>query len=221
MFNEKVHRLGRWTTAVVIMMFVSIPIGATISSGLSVNLGQLFAGILPLALLMGIAGTVEKMSMCSLMGPAAVYVSSSTGNVSNMKFPAAINAMNITGHKQGTVMGEVVALIAVSSSALVTTFIVFLGVIFLAPLVEPLLSNPVVTPAFANMFPALLGAMATPFILKAPKLAITPFLAGGIAALILGPKFGLYRGVLLPVFILLSIGAAYIMYKRDIKKDPV
>ena len=217
-FNNSVHRAGRISTAIVIMLFIAIPVGVTIYSGLKVDYGAILSSTISLAVMMGIAGAVEKMSMTPIMGPAAVYVASSTGNVSNMKFPAAINAMNTSGYEQGTDKGEAVALIAVCSSAIVTTFIVFLGVIFLAPLVKPLLSNPYVTPAFNNMFPALLGAMATPFILKAPKLAVTPILAGAIAAYALGAKFAMFKGFLLPVFILLSIGAAYIIYKNDEKK---
>ncbi len=217
-FNDSIHRAGRISTAIVIMLFIAIPVGVTIYSGLKVDFGAIFSSTVSLAVMMGIAGAVEKMSMTPIMGPGAVYVASSTGNVSNMKFPAAINAMNISGYEQGTDKGEAVALIAVCSSAVVTTFIVFMGVIFLAPLVKPLLSNPYVTPAFNNMFPALLGAMATPFILKAPKLAVTPILAGAIAAYALGAKFALFKGFLLPVFILLSIGAAYIIYKNDEKK---
>jgi len=218
LFNEKIHRVGRISTAIVLMLFIAIPVGITMYSGVEVNYGMILSSTLPLAVMMGVAGAVEKMSMTPIMGPGAVYVSSSTGNVSNMKFPAAINAMTITGHPQGSEKGEAVALVAVCASALVTTFIVFLGIIFLAPLVEPLLSNPYVTPAFDNMFPALLGAMATPFIVKSPKLAVTPILASCIAAFVLGSKFALLKGFLLPVFILLSVGAAYIFYRSDEKK---
>ena len=217
-FNDDVHRVGRITTAIVIALFVAIPLGITLYTGIEVDLGLILTGTVPLAVMMGIAGAVEKMSMTPIMGPAAVYVSSSTGNVSNMKFPAAINAMNVAGYEQGSEKGEAVALIAVCSSALVTTVIVLMGVIFLAPLVQPLLSNPFVKPAFNNMFPALLGAMATPFIVKAPKLAVTPILAGCIAAYVLGPKFAILKGFLLPVFILLSVAAAYVFYKNDEKK---
>lgn len=217
-FNEEVHRVGRISTAIVIALFVAIPLGVTIYTGIEVDMGLILTGTVPLAVMMGVAGAVEKMSMTPIMGPAAVYVSSSTGNVSNMKFPAAINAMNVAGYDQGSEKGEAVALIAVCSSALVTTVIVLMGVIFLAPLVQPLLSNPFVKPAFSNMFPALMGAMATPFVVKSPKLAVTPILAGCIAAYVLGSKFAIYRGLLLPVFILLSVAVAYVIYKNDEKK---
>ena len=53
---------------------------------------------------------------------------------------------------------------------------------------------------------------------RSPKLAVAPLLAACTAAYILGAKFAMFRGFLLPVFILLSIGAAYIMYKSDEKK---
>jgi len=218
-FNSHIHKVGRISTAIILTLFISIPLGITLYSGVEVNYGLILSSTLPLAIMMGVAGAVEKMSMTPIMGPGAVYVSSSTGNVSNMKFPAAINAMNIAGFEQGSEKGEAVALIAVCASALVTTFIVFLGIIFLAPLVEPLLANPYVTPAFNNMFPALLGAMATPFIVKSPKLAVTPIIASCIAAYVMGAKFAMYKGFLLPVFILLSVGAAYVFYRQDEKKS--
>ena len=160
---KRCHRDGRISTAIVIMLFIAVPTGITIYSGLKVDFGAILSSTISLALMMGVAGAVEKMSMTAIMGPGAVYVASSTGNVSNMKFPAAVNTMNTSGYGHGTDKGEAVALVAVCTSAIVMTFIVFLGVIFLAPLITPLLSNPYVTPAFKNMFPALLGAMAYSF----------------------------------------------------------
>jgi hypothetical protein len=219
LYNAKVHRIGRITTFIVLCLFISIPLGVTIYSGLNINYKTIIISTLPLAIMMGITGAIEKMSMSPIMGPAAVYVSSTTGNVSNMKFPAAINAMNVLGCEQNTKKGEAIALIAVCASAFTTTCIILLGVLFLAPLVEPLLSNPYVKPAFDYMFPALMGAMVTPFILKSPKYAITPTVFSALAALILGAKYNILRGFLLPIAILLSIGAAYIIFKRDAKKQ--
>lgn len=218
-FNDEIHRLGRISTAIIIALFLSIPIGITIFFAVDIDFKLILVNTLPLAIMMGIAGSIEKMSMTPIMGPGAVYVSSTTGNVSNMKFPAAINAMSISGYEQGSEESQVVALIAVCTSALVTTTIIFMGVIFLAPMIQPILANPMVKPAFDNMFPSLLGAMATPFVLKSPKISITPIITGCIAAIILGNKFNTFRSLLLPIIIGASIGIAYLIYKSDTKKD--
>lgn len=126
------------------------------------------------------------------------------------------------GCEEGSDKGKIVAIIAVASSAIVTTLIVFLGMLFLALLIEPLLSNPVVKPAFDNMFPALIGAMVVPYIIKNPKESIVPFSVAAIVALIIGEKYITAQGLLLPVFIVISVISAKISFnKKQNKKETV
>lgn len=214
-FNDSIHREGRLSTLIIILLFVSIPLGITVYYPVVLDVTLIITTTLPLAIMMGIIGAIEKFSMTPIVGPGAVYVSSISGNVSNMKFPVAVNAMTTTNYPQGSERGEVVALIAVCSSAVVTTSIIFMGVLFLAPILSPILSNPIMIPAFQNMIPALLGAMGAPFVLKNPKLAVTPIVISICFVLIFGSKYSTFSGLLLPVVIGASVLVAYAMHRKS------
>ena len=95
---------------------------------------------------------------------SAGYVASIMGNVSNIKFPCAMSAMERTNSSSGTEQGEVIATCAMCISGIVTTVIVALGVVLLVPL-QPVLTSPVVSTATSYVMPALFGSMATSFFL--------------------------------------------------------
>lgn len=214
-FNDSIHRDGRISTFIIILLFFSIPLGITLYYSVELDVSLIVTTTLPLAVMMGIIGTIEKFSMTPIVGPGAVYVSSITGNVSNMKFPVAINAMNTTNYPQGSERGEIVALIAVTSSAMITTIIIFIGVLFLAPVISPILNNPIMIPAFNNMIPALLGAMGAPFVLKNPKLAVTPLIVASCFVFIFGNKYSTFSGLLLPIIIISSVLVAYLIHRKS------
>lgn len=215
-FNNKIHRLGISTTLVLGLLFLSVPVGITLIFGIRLDWKQVLTISAPIAVIFGITGLCEKLSMAPVIGPGAVYLASATGNVQNMKLPAALNAMRVMDCEEGSEKGRIVSIIAVATSAFVTTFIVFAGMLFLAPLVAPLLSNPVIAPAFDNMFPALLGPMVLPVLMKNFKAALLPFGLAIVFAAILGPKYGQLQSIVMVVVILLSIaGMKFIMGKKE------
>ncbi len=150
-----------------------------------------------------------------------MYLASTTGNVQNMKLPAALNAMRLLDCEPGSEKGRIISIIAVATSAFVTTAILFTGMLFLAPIVTPLLTNPAVAPAFDNMLPALLGPMVIPIVLKNPKSAAIPFIYSIIFVFILGGEsYGTLQSLVLAAVILLTLGTARIftIKRTKIKK---
>ncbi|MEM5769751.1 MAG: hypothetical protein AAGU23_11255, partial [Bacillota bacterium] len=143
-----------------------------------------------------------------------VYLASSTGNIQNMKLPAALNAMNLTECQEGSEKGRVISIIAVATSSFVTTIIVFAGMLFLAPVITPLLTNPVITPAFENMFPALVGPMVIPVILKNLKVASLPVGLAIVFSLILGSAYSSVQSIIMAVVILISLGVYKLVSKK-------
>ena len=97
--------------------------------------------------------------------------------------------MDLAGCTPGSQEGDVISIIAVAASTFVTTIIVLLGMLFLAPLFEPVYNNPFLQPAFQNMIPALFGALLFPQIAKAPKQAIVPILIPVALILLVGRQF--------------------------------
>lgn len=165
-------------------------------------------------LIFAVTGVCEKLSMSPIIGPGAVYLASSTGNIQNMKLPAALNAMNIMNCEEGSEKGRVISIIAVATSSFVTTAIVFCGMLFLAPIMTPLLTNPVVSPAFDNMFPALVGPMVIPVVLKNLKVATLPVALALILALVLGGIYSSIQSILMVIIILVSLAVYRVAFKK-------
>ncbi len=214
-FDDKVHKLGVSTTLLMWVFFLAVPLGVTLFFGLNVNILQTLSIAAPLSIAIAITGLAEKLSITPVIGPGAMYLASATGNVQNMKLPAALNAMRLLDAEPGSEKGRVISIIAVATSAVVTTIILFLGMLFLAPLATPLLTNPVVAPAFDNMLPALLGPMVIPIVLSNPKSAPVPFIYSIIFVLILGDSYGTLQSLVLVAVILLTLGTARIFFNKD------
>lgn len=213
-FDAKIHRMGRLSTVVVWVFFLLVPAAVCTVFHLKVDLALTFKAAAPIMLIFAITGVCEKLSMSPIIGPGAVYLASSTGNIQNMKLPAALNAMNIMECEEGSEKGRVVSIIAVATSSFVTTLIVFCGMLFLAPLMTPLLTNPVVAPAFDNMFPALVGPMVIPVVLKNIKVAALPVALAIVFAVALGSVYSSIQSILMVVVILLSLGVYRVAYKK-------
>ena len=216
-FDDLIHKMGLISTIVVWIFFFLVPIGVNAVYGLKVDWALTFKAALPIMLIFAVTGVCEKLSMSPVIGPGAVYLASSTGNVQNMKLPAALNAMNIMNCEEGSEEGRVISIIAVATSSFVTTLIVFCGMAFLAPIVTPLLSNPVVSPAFDNMFPALVGPMVIPVVIKNWKTASLPVVLAIVLAIVCGSLYSTIQSILMVVVIGVSIGAFWLMRKKQPK----
>ena len=213
-FDAKIHRMGRLSTVIVWVFFLLVPAAVCTVFHLKVDLMLTVKAAAPIMLIFAITGVCEKLSMSPIIGPGAVYLASSTGNIQNMKLPAALNAMNIMGCEEGSEKGRVVSIIAVATSSFVTTIIVFCGMLFLAPIMTPLLTDPVVAPAFDNMFPALVGPMVIPVVLKNIKVAALPVALAIVFAVAFGSVYASIQSVLMVVVILISLGAYRLAYKK-------
>ena len=123
--------------------------------------------------------------------------------------------MEVAGYTAGSDQGDVVSMIAVAASTFVTIAIVFLGMLFLAPLFAPIYNNAFLQPAFQNMVPALIGALLFPFILKAPKQSIVPILLPILAILVVGRKtFSSNQSYIMVGVIILSVLYSLALYKK-------
>ncbi len=213
-FDNKIHSLGIISTIIVWCFFILVPAAVCTIFKLKVDLALTFRTAAPIAFIFMITGLCEKLSMSPIIGPGAVYLASSTGNIQNMKLPAALNAMNLTECQEGSEKGRVISIIAVATSSFVTTIIVFAGMLFLAPVITPLLTNPVITPAFENMFPALVGPMVIPVILKNLKVASLPVGLAIVFSLILGSAYSSVQSIIMAVVILISLGVYKLVSKK-------
>ena len=125
------------------------------------------------------------------------------------------NTMEVAGVEPGTDKANVISIIAVGFSTFVTTAVLFLGMLFLAPLFEPIYNNAFLKPAFDNVVPALFGAILFPYIAKAPKQAILPIVLPIILILIVGRTFfSSYQSYIMMFVIILSGVYSYMLHKK-------
>ena len=151
----------------------------------------------------------------TLLGAGGSYLAFITGNLINMKIPCAMNAKELVDAKSGTAENEVIATLSIATSALVTIVVLALGVVLLIPL-QPVLQSPVLAPAFANVVPALFGAMAYKYYRKDPLLALIP-LTVMIILFTLVPSLTSSTSFMIIPAGALAIGLAWMKYRREMK----
>ena len=171
-------------------------------------------GLLATAPMYWAVGAVEVITFIPMLGAGGSYLSFVTGNISNLKLPCAINALENAGADPKSEEGEIVSTIAIAVSSIVTTLIVAIGVALIVPL-SPILENPVLTPAFDQMLPALFGALGVALISKNWKIAVAPILLM-LALFVFVPALdsGMV-GIMVPVGVIFTIVTSRIMYKKN------
>lgn len=216
-FNDKVHLFGRITVIFPLICFIGLAFVLGAVYHISFDVPNALKNGIPILLTYTITAVCQNLTYAPLIGCGALYVSCITGNLNNMKIPAAINAMEITGHAPGTPKGDIISIIAVSASTVVTTLIVFAGMLFLAPIFEPIYDNAFLQPAFQNLMPALFGALLVPQIAKSPKQAVCPIVLAIVVHLVVGADFfATNQSFLMIGIIIVSVAYSLLMHKKNL-----
>lgn len=215
-YNKSINNLGRITVGICLILFLLPSFGLAFLNDIPISFDSFLVVGIPLFMTFLPSAICENLSYAPIIGSGALYVSCITGNVGNMKLPAALNAMSLIDEEPGTEKSDVIALIAVCSASFVTMIITTAGMIFLAPLMAPLLSNAFIQPAFNNLVPAMLGALVIPMVFKNPKPAIVPFAIGIALFFYFGASYSSVQGFLMIPVILISIGASYLIFRGEI-----
>ena len=172
-FNNGLHRLGRIMMVLTIILLVGVPFVIAVMNNVSIDGNGFLSGMLNIGLLYIGISIVEFLIYVPMLGAGGSYLAFVTGNVTNMKIPCAMNARDIAGTEVGTPENEIVSTISIATSAIVTTLVIVVGVILIAPL-QPVLQSEVLAPAFDYVVPALFGALGLKYFVKSPKVAIVP-----------------------------------------------
>ena len=175
-YIKKTHVLGRLVSWVSLALLLGAPFVIGLILGALPDLGAVGRGFLSVGLVWTVSSVVEFLVYTPMLGAGGSYLAFITGNLINMKIPCAMNAKELVNAKSGTPENEVIATLSIATSSLVTILVLFLGVLLLIPL-QPVLQSPALQPAFANVVPALFGAMAYKYFRKDPALALVPLLA--------------------------------------------
>ena len=214
-YMDSVHRDGRiWNLSVMVLLF-AFPVSVAIIFGVVPDWAALAVGLIATAPMYWMVGVIETVTFVPMLGAGGSYLSFVTGNISNLKLPCALNAMEQNGVGANSEEGEVISTIAIATSSIVTTLIVALGVVLIVPL-TPILSAPVLQPAFEQILPALFGGLGVAFVSKNWKIAVAPvILMLGLFIFVPALNSGTV-GIMVPVSAIFTIVTARILYKRGV-----
>ena len=214
-YIDSVHRDGRiWNIGVMILLMM-FPISVALIFGAAPDWGALVVGLIATAPMYWAVGVVETITFVPMLGAGGSYLSFVTGNISNLKLPCAINALEQNEVSASSEEDEIISTIAIATSSIVTTIIILLGVILIVPL-SPILEAPVLEPAFAQMLPALFGGLGVAFVSKNWKIAIAPVVLMLILFIFVPALNAGTVGIMVPVSVLFTIGVSRILYKRGV-----
>ena len=214
-YMDSVHRDGRIWNLSVMVLLLAFPLTVAFLFGTAPDWKALGVGLLATAPMYWAVGAIETVTFVPMLGAGGSYLSFVTGNISNLKLPCAINALEQNGVSANSEEGEIISTIAIATSSIVTTIIILLGVICIVPL-TPVLEAPVLAPAFEQMLPALFGGLGVAFISKNWKIAIAPILLMLVLFIFVPALNSGTVGIMVPVSVLFTIAAARIMYKRGV-----
>ena len=211
------HRLGRAVSLLTLVMLLGAPflIGGLL--GTMPDLGAAARGFLSVGLVWTVSSIVEYLVYTPMLGAGGSYLAFITGNLINMKIPCAMNARELVNAKAGTAENEVISTLSIATSALVTIVVLALGVALMIPL-HPVLESPVLQPAFANVVPALFGAMAYKYFRKDVRLAVIPLVFMSLLFMFVPSLTSSTSFMIIPAGAM-AIGLSWLRYRKARKEE--
>ena len=213
-YMDQVYRWGAAWNLSMAGILLAFPVVLCVIFGVLPDWQGLLGGLLLTAPMYWAVGVVETVTYIPMLGAGGSYLSFVTGNISNLKLPCALNALEQAQVKANSEEGEVVSTIAIAVSSIVTTLIIILGVVLIIPL-TPLLESPVLNPAFEQMLAALFGGLGVVFISKNWKLAVAPVSLMLILFICIPSLNSGSVGIMVPVGVIFSLIVSRIMYKKN------
>ena len=214
-YIDSVHRDGTIWNLGVMALLIAFPLTVAVVFGASPDWAALAVGLLSTAPMYWAVGVIETITFVPMLGAGGSYLTFVTGNISNLKLPCAINALEQNEVSATSEEGELISTIAIATSSIVTTIIIIIGVICIVPL-TPILEAPVLEPAFGQMLPALFGGLGVAFVSKNWKIAVAPIVLM-LALFILVPALNAGTvGIMVPVSVVFTIGMSRILYKKGV-----
>ena len=214
-YIDSVHRDGTiWNLSMMGLMFL-YPIAVALIYGVTPDWQALAMGLVATAPMYWAVGVIETITFVPMLGAGGSYLGFVTGNISNLKLPCAINALEQNQVSANSEEGEIISTVAIATSSIVTTLIIIVGVVLIVPL-TPILEAPVLEPAFAQMLPALFGGLGVAFVSKNWKIAVAPVILMLVLFIFVPALNAGTVGIMVPVSVVFTIAVSRAMYKRGV-----
>ena len=214
-YMDSVHRDGRIWNLSVMVILILFPVAVCVVFGTMPDWNGFLMGLISTAPMYWAVGVVETITYVPMLGAGGSYLSFVTGNISNLKLPVALNALDQAKVKINSEEGEVVSTIAIAVSSIVTTLIIILGVLLITPL-TPILNAPVLEPAFAQILPALFGGLGVVFVSKNWKIAVAPIALMLVLFITIPALNAGTVGIMVPVSVIFTLIISRILYKKNL-----
>ncbi|WP_353093644.1 hypothetical protein [Tissierella praeacuta] len=169
-YTKDITKIGRFTMLLGLVVSFLPPAVMTWGFGFNPGLGAIIAGAISQISVSGAFYFSEPISYFPIVGRAGLYMGFLSGNLVNMRIPAAVSALEGSGYKSGTDEGAIMGTIGIGVSIWVgivfLLLAVFAGQTVLAALPESFMRM------LSLIIPALFGGVFAQFAIKSPKTGI-------------------------------------------------
>lgn len=165
-----ITKIGRTTIVLGMLATLAPALLMTFYFGYNPGIPAIMAGAISQISVSGAFWFSEPISYYPIVGRSGLYMGFLSGNMVNLRIPAAISAQQASGHLAGTNKGSVMGTIGIGVSIWIAAIFLTLSIIA----GEALLSK--VPESFMSVLnliiPALFGGIFTQFAMKSPKTGI-------------------------------------------------
>ena len=211
-YIDRTHTYGRIWMLVTLLVFLSVPTMICAHLGVRPELAKIAKGLATVALVFYPTAVIEVLTYTPLLGTGGTYLGFVTGNITNLKMPVALSAMESAKVDANSDEGEVISTISIAVSSIVTTAIIAIFVLLFRPILKEITGEgSVFAPAFQQVTPALFGALCASYLAKHWKISILPIVLLTVILIFAGT---MGTGVLIPIGVVVSLLGAHIMYKK-------
>lgn len=205
------HKHGKRFMIISSLLMLSVPFVFSLIHNAWPTLDLIVKGFMTVGVIYIPIGIIETINYAPMLGVGATYISHVTGNISNMKLPAALSAMKQARVEPGSDEAEIISTLAVASSSIVTTIIILVGVLLLLPYLSVI--DAYLGKVTDYLVPAIFGALGFVFIIRQYKLVIIP-MSVMLFLFYFVIKDPTVQPVFVPVASVLSLISARFMYKK-------
>lgn len=210
-YTDRIHFYGRVSSIATVLFLLMIPLSICVHFNAFPTFTEVFKGLMKVIPIFWTTAILEIITFSPMLGTGATYLSFVTGNITNLKLPCVLNAKEGAKVKTGTDEAEVISTIATATSSIVTTAIIAIGVVALSPFLKNFTSDASpIKPAFTYVMPALFGSLGAGYFVKHWRISFVPIIVA-VIILFFAPTIG--TGTLVPICVIVSILAAYGMFK--------
>lgn len=214
-YYDRVHLWGRVWTVSALCFLLCVPLAISIHLNVWPEGSSVLKALIAIIPLYWTTAIIEVITYVPMLGAGGTYLCFVTGNISNLKLPCGLAAMENAKVRANSEEGEVISTLAIAVSAITTTIIIAVGVLAFSPVLPKITAEgSAFKPAFEQVLPALFGALGASYFAKHWRICIAPILAG-VVVLIFAPT--LQVGVLMFVTIVIGMIFANLYFKKSSK----